>query len=118
MPVSALCLGVVLPYAALMCVVLCCALHMGVAPLCAALCCVGSLCANVGSVCLCVAVLRNAPSRSVRCLALLRYGPPAVVPLRLVLLTPLMPVHIVVVGVYTLQCSCHPHGVCYTHGEW
>ena len=27
-------------------------------------------------------------------------------------------VRIVAVGVYTPQCSCHPHGVCYTHGEW
>ena len=27
-------------------------------------------------------------------------------------------VRIVAVGVYTPQCSCLPHGVCYTHGEW
>ena len=30
---------------------------------------------------------------------------------------PVVRVRIVAVGVYTLQCSCHPHGVCYTHGE-
>ena len=27
-------------------------------------------------------------------------------------------VRIVTVGAYAPQCSCHPHGVCYTHGEW
>ena len=26
-------------------------------------------------------------------------------------------VHIVADGVYTPPCSCHPHGVCYTHGD-
>ena len=31
---------------------------------------------------------------------------------------PVVRVHIMAVGVYTPQCSCHPHGVCYTHGEW
>ena len=31
---------------------------------------------------------------------------------------PVVRVRIVAVGVYTPQCSCHPHGVCYTHGEW
>ena len=31
---------------------------------------------------------------------------------------PVVQVRIVEVGVYTLQCSCHPHGVCYTHREW
>ena len=31
---------------------------------------------------------------------------------------PVVWVRIVAVGVYTPQCSCHPHGVCYTHGEW
>ena len=31
---------------------------------------------------------------------------------------PVVRVRIVTVGVYTPQCSCHPHGVCYTHGEW
>ena len=31
---------------------------------------------------------------------------------------PVVRVRIVGVGVYTPQCSCHPHGVCYTHGEW
>ena len=34
------------------------------------------------------------------------------------LMMPVVWVSIVAVGVYTLQCSCHPHGVCYTHGEW
>ena len=31
---------------------------------------------------------------------------------------PVVRVRIVAVGVYTPQCSCHPHGVCYIHGEW
>ena len=31
---------------------------------------------------------------------------------------PVVWVRIVAVGVYTPQCSYHPHGVCYTHGEW
>ena len=31
---------------------------------------------------------------------------------------PVVRVRIVAVGVYTPQCSCHPHGVCYTHGVW
>ena len=31
---------------------------------------------------------------------------------------PVVRVRIVAVGVHTPQCSCHPHGVCYTHGEW
>ena len=31
---------------------------------------------------------------------------------------PVVLVCIVAVGVHTPQCSCHPHGVCYTHGEW
>ena len=31
---------------------------------------------------------------------------------------PVVGVRIVAVGVYTPQCSCHPHGVCHTHGEW
>ena len=31
---------------------------------------------------------------------------------------PVVRVRIVAVGVYTPQCSYHPHGVCYTHGEW
>ena len=31
---------------------------------------------------------------------------------------PVVYVRIVAVGVYTPQCSYHPHGVCYTHGEW
>ena len=30
---------------------------------------------------------------------------------------PVVRVHIVAVGVYTPQCSCHPHGLCYTHGD-
>ena len=34
------------------------------------------------------------------------------------LMMPVVRVRIVAVGVYTPQCSCHPHGVCYTHGEW
>ena len=31
---------------------------------------------------------------------------------------PVVRVRIMAVGVYTPQCICHPHGVCYTHGEW
>ena len=31
---------------------------------------------------------------------------------------PVVRVRIVAVGVCTPQCSCHPHGVCYTRGEW
>ena len=31
---------------------------------------------------------------------------------------PVVRVRIVAVGVCTPRCSCHPHGVCYTHGEW
>ena len=31
---------------------------------------------------------------------------------------PVVRVCIAAMGVYTPQCSCHPHGVCYTHGEW
>ena len=34
------------------------------------------------------------------------------------LMMPVVRVRIAAVGVYTPQCSCHPHGVCYTHGEW
>ena len=30
---------------------------------------------------------------------------------------PVVRVRIMAVGVYTPQCSCHPHGVCYTR-EW
>ena len=34
------------------------------------------------------------------------------------LMMPVVRVRILAVGVYTPQCSCHPHGVCHTHGEW
>ena len=42
------------------------------------------------------------------CFAPLAFCPPV----------PVVWVRIVAVGVCTPQCSCHPHGVCYTHGEW
>ena len=31
---------------------------------------------------------------------------------------PVVRVHIVAVGVYNSQCSCHWRWVCYMHGDW
>ena len=31
---------------------------------------------------------------------------------------PVVRVRIMAIGVYAPQWSSHPHGVCYTHGEW
>ena len=35
-----------------------------------------------------------------------------------VLTMPVVRVHIVAMGVYTPQCSCHLHWVCCRHGKW